>query len=403
MRNFMSKQEKDSQMERIGLKGNVVLPDKVLQGGMVVLEGETIAGVHAAEENVLPGDMLAFDYGTSYIAPGLIDLHLHGALGKDVMDGEVEGLGAIAAHQARCGVTGFMPTTLAASLPSILKAIETVKAARKLPLPSEILGIYLEGPFLNLKKKGAQNPEFIKEAAAGELDSLTEATRGLKTIMTLAPEVGKNLSFISGLREKAVVVSIGHSEATYEQAIESFERGISHSTHLYNAMSGFHPREPGVIGAVLDSAKVTAEIIADGVHVHPASLRMAIRQKSPDKICLITDSMNATGFGNGDFRVGGLDVVVRAGQARLKDSGALAGSVLTLNRAVRNIIPWTGVSVSQAVGMASLNPARVLGLEEKIGSIEPGKYASLAVFDQEFNVIDTILRGCSVLKGKFGL
>lgn len=403
MRNFMSKQEKDSQMERIGLKGNVVLPDKVLKGGMVVLEGETIAGVHAAEENVLPGDMLTFDYGASYITPGLIDLHLHGALGKDVMDGEVKSLEVIATHQTRCGVTGFVPTTWAAPLPSILAAVEAVKTAQKLPLPSEILGIHLEGPFLSLKKKGAQNPEYIKEASAGEMESLMKATRELKTIMTLAPEVGNNLNFVPALKERGAVISIGHTEATYEQAIESFEKGISHATHLYNAMSGFQPREPGVIGAVLDSDRVTAEIIADGVHVHPASLRIAIRQKGLEKICLVTDSMNATGLGDGVYRVGNLETIVSGGEARLKESGALAGSVLRLNRAVKNIIRWTGVTPSRAVNMASANPARVLGLEDKFGSIQPGKYANLAIFDEEFDVIDTIVRGRSVLRGKFGI
>lgn len=390
-------------MKRIALKGNVVLPDKVLKGGMVVLEGEKIIGVYSAEDSLLAKDIAAFDYGAGYIAPGLVDLHLHGALGKDVMDGEVESLEAIAAHQARCGVTGFVPATWAAPMPSILKAVETVKAATRLPLPSEILGVHLEGPFLSLKKKGAQNPEFIKEASAGELDSLVEASRGLKAIMTLAPEVGKNLSFISGLKDKGVVVSIGHSEATYEQAIESFERGISHATHLYNAMSGFHPREPGVIGAVLDSDRVTAEVIADGIHVHPASLRMAIRQKGAEKVCLITDSMNATGLGDGAYLVGNLEVVVSGGEARLKDSGALAGSILTLNRAVKNIIRWAGVSISQGVNMASANPARVLGLEDKIGSIQTGKFANLAILDEKLNVIDTIVRSRSVLKGKFGI
>jgi len=390
-------------MKKIALRGSVVLPGEILKGGIVVLEDETISRVLSSQEELSTEDVLLFDYGAHYITPGLVDIHLHGALGNDVMDARVEGLEAIAGHQVRCGVTGFVPTTLAAPLPSILAAVVTVKAAQKLPLSSEILGIYLEGPFLNLKKRGAHNPAFIKEATSGEIDSLLEATRGLKVIMTLAPEVGNNLSFVPELKERGAVISIGHSEATYEQAIASFEKGISHSTHLYNAMSGFQPREPGVIGAVLDFDKVSAELIADGVHVHPASLRIAIRQKGVGKICLITDAMNAAGLGDGHFSVGGLDVVVKDGQARLKENGALAGSVLTLNRAVKNIIQWAGVSVNQAVNMASLFPARVLGFQDKIGSILPCKQANLAIFDQEFGVIDTIVRGRSVLRGKFGL
>jgi N-acetylglucosamine-6-phosphate deacetylase len=390
-------------MPRVAFRGNIVLPDEILKGGIVVLEGENIAGVHPASAAFSSQDTVLFDYGTHYISPGLIDIHLHGALGKDVMDGRAQGLGAIAVHQARCGVTGFVPTTLAASLPSLLTAVESIKTARKLRLPSEILGIHLEGPFLNIKKKGAQNPAFIKDASAAEIDSLLEAARGLKVIISLAPEVGDNVSFVPGLKKRGAVVAIGHTEATYEQAIESFLRGITHATHLFNAMSGFQPREPGVIGAVLDFDKVTAEVIADGVHVHPASLRMAIRQKGVKRICLITDSMNAAGLGDGDFKVGGLDVVVQNGQARLKESSALAGSVLTLNRALKNILRWTGLSVSQAIKMASLTPAGVLGLDDQVGSIQPGKYADLAIFDEDFNVVDTIMRGRSILRGTFGI
>jgi N-acetylglucosamine-6-phosphate deacetylase len=311
------------------------------------------------------------------------------------MDGSTGSLAEIAAHQARCGVTGFVPTTLAASLASMKNAVDGIKAVMKNRTGAEILGVYLEAPFLSLKKKGAQNPEFIRPIDPETMKAILEFCGGLKTIITVAPEVGENLSFVPALKEKGCVVSIGHSEATYEQAIVSFEKGITHATHLYNAMSGFLPREPGVIGAVLDSPGITAEIIADGIHVHPAAQRLALRQKGVDRICLITDSVNASGLGDGDFRVGGLDVVVKGGEARLKDSGALAGSVLTLNRSVRNIIQWTGLSVPQGVRMASLTPARVLGLDREMGSIEVGKLASLAVFDRDFDVVDTYIRGRS--------
>jgi N-acetylglucosamine-6-phosphate deacetylase len=312
------------------------------------------------------------------------------------MDGSAESLGEIAAYQTRCGITGFVPTTLAAPLARVLAAVDGVKTFKQDRIGAEILGIYLEAPFLSLKKKGAQNPEFIRPIRAEDLRLLTETVHPLRTIVTVAPEVGANLSFIPDLKEKGWVVSIGHSEATYEQAMMSFDRGITQATHLYNAMSGFLPREPGVIGAVLDSPAVTAEIIADGIHVHPAALRLAVRQKGTDRVCLITDSMIAAGLGEGDFQVGGLDVVVKNGQARLKDGGALAGSVLTLNRAVKNITDWTGVSVAQAVRMASLNPARVLGVSGDVGSIEEDKIANLAVFDSEFNNVATILRGHSI-------
>lgn len=371
----------------------MVLADRILGDGAVVIEGERIAGVFPSAGGTEYAGAEIVDYGDHYVAPGLIDLHLHGAMGRDVVDGSVAGLREIASYQARNGVTGFVATTLAAPLPQIGAAVEAVRAALIESQPSEILGVHLEGPFLSFEKKGAQNPEFIRPLDPEAVNTILELCGGLRTIMTVAPEIGDNLGFIPALKEGGLTVSIGHSAADYGTAMTSFERRITHATHLFNAMSGFHPREPGVIGAVLDSAGVTAEIIADGIHVHPAALRLAVRAKGIERICLITDSLNAAGLGEGEYRVGGLDVVVRNGQARLKDSGALAGSVLTLNRAVKNMIDWAGLSVPAAVRMASLNPARVLGLDHRIGSIETGKRADLAVFDREFNVIATIRRG----------
>jgi len=381
------------------LKGKVILADGILEGGVIVLDGERIAAVYRAGEARLPDGVETFDYGDCYIAPGLIDLHVHGALGRDVLDCTVDSIREIAAHQARTGVTGFVPTVSAAPLSRTLEAVAVLKAAQIEKLAAEVLGVYLEGPFLSQAKKGAQDAEFLRAADEKDLDILLQASQGMRTIITIAPEVGDNLRFIRELRERGVVVSIGHSDADYELASQSFELGITHATHLFNAMSGFHPRQPGVIGAVLEENNVTAELIADGIHVHSASLRLAVRLKGPERICLVTDSMKATGLGDGEYRVGKLDVVVKKGQARLKESGALAGSVLTLNRAVKNIVNWTGVSISQAVAMASLNPARILGLGEVVGSIAAGKAANLAVFDREFNVIDTLLGGIS-LHGK---
>jgi len=382
-------------MQRTALIGNIVLSDRVLEGGAVVIEGEKIVGVPSSAEFRAGGEIEVVDYRPHYVAPGLIDLHLHGAMGKDVMDGCAGGLSEIAAHEVRCGITGFVPTTLAAPWTAIHGAVEAVKVASSAGKGAEILGVYLEAPFLNIKKKGAQNPEFIRPVEEGDITRLAEAVGSLPAVITVAPEVGDNLRFIPALKERGWVVSIGHSEAAYEPAIQSFERGVTHATHLYNAMSGFLPRDPGVIGAVLDSDGVTAELIADGIHVHPAALRLAVRQKGADRICLITDSVNASGLGDGGFRVGGLDVVVKDGEARLKDGGALAGSVLTLNQAVRNIIRWTGVPISAAVRMASLTPARVLGLDRDIGSLEKGKLANLAIFDRDFNAIAVYIRGRS--------
>ncbi|GAF99585.1 unnamed protein product, partial [marine sediment metagenome] len=260
-------------------KGKVVLPDKVLEGGVVVIEGEKISGVYPPGYNLLENEINFIDFEDNFISPGLVDLHLHGASGKDVMDLKIESLSKIAFHQASCGVTGFLGTTTSSSLESILRAVETVKKAAKLRLPSDLLGVHIEGPFLSKRKKGAQDPSFIREIIKEEIHLLIQAVSGLKTIISMAPEVGNNMSFIKVLKENDIMVSIGHSDATYEQALESFKEGISHATHLFNAMSKFHPREPGVVGAVFDSPEITAEVIADGVHIHPSALRLALVRK----------------------------------------------------------------------------------------------------------------------------
>jgi N-acetylglucosamine-6-phosphate deacetylase len=385
-------------MKKTSLCGNVVLPDGVLMGGTVVIEGEKIAAVYSGKEKFINKDVIFHDYRSHFISPGLVDLHLHGALGKDVMDGDIESLKAIARHQARCGVTGFLATTMAGSIAKTLKALHVVQKARSLPLPSEILGVHLEGPFLSLEKKGAQDPEFIREINKEDLQRLIKATEGLKTLITIAPEVGNNKSFIPTLKDNGFVVSIGHSDATYEQTLKSIELGASHATHFFNAWREFRAREPGNIGAVFDSEDVTAEVIADGIHLHPAILRLVVSRKGPDKVCLVTDSIKATGLGDGEYLMGNLEIVVHDNESRLKKTGELAGSVLKLNQAVKNIIAWIGVSVSQGVKMASLNPARVLGLQDQIGSIQEGKLANLVVFDKEFNIVETILRGRTVYK-----
>ncbi len=385
-------------MNSFVLKGRVITPDGVIPRGAVLVEGERIAGLFANEKKTFGAGVEVRDHGTAFISPGLIDVHLHGALGGDVMDAEAKSLGAIALHQSRNGVTGFLPATLTASLDDTVKAAAAVRTAAREELPSRILGIHFEGPFLNAGKKGAQNPAHILEITAERVDRLLAAAEGLPVLLTMAPEPGRNASFIAGLRRKGVVLSIGHTEATYDEARAAFDAGIRHATHLYNAMSGFQPRVPGVIGAVLDDPRVTAELIADGIHVHPASLRLAVRAKGAGRICLITDSLNPAGLGDGDYRMGGLETVVKGPEARLREGGALAGSILTLNRAVANIVAWTGVAVSEAVRMASLTPAREMGLDADRGSIVEGKIADLAVFDADFAALETYVAGRSVFR-----
>ncbi len=391
----------DDMHERI-LKGNIVLADRIIKGGIVRVEGDKIADIFDARQEIDISGVECTDYGEAFIIPGLIDIHLHGALEKDVMDCQEESLKQIALHQSKCGVTGFLGSTMSAPFQAVLEAVEVIKRASQiqsqLRMPSELLGVHIEGPFLSKQKKGAQDPAFIRAMNEADVNRLIKAIKGLKAVISLAPEVDDHQRFIPKLKKSGFVVAIGHSDATYEQALRSFKKGINHATHLFNAMSGFNHREPGVVGAVLDFDGVSAELIADGIHVHPAALRLAVARKSTERLCLVTDSLKAVGSGDGIFQWGNMEIDVKGPRATIKESDVLAGSVLTMNQAVKNMIDWTGISVSQAVNMASLNPAVVLGLEGEIGSIQPGKKAHLAVLDQEFEVIETILRGRSVYR-----
>jgi N-acetylglucosamine-6-phosphate deacetylase len=385
-------------MTRKALQGNVVLPDRIMRRGIVLIEEGRIAEVFSGKGDFADMGIELIDRGDAYISPGLIDLHLHGVMGKDVMDGKVESLVSIAGYQAKCGVTGFLGSTISAPLVSVFEAIKAIREAKKNSLPSEILGVYIEGPFLSGQKKGAHDGDEVRGMVEDDLRGLAKAVSGMNCIISLAPEVGQNQCFIAELRKSGMVVAIGHSDATYEEAMKSFEKGVSHATHLFNAMRGFHHRKPGVVGAVLDSHKVTAELIADGVHVHPAALRLAVARKGAESICLVTDSIAVAGKGDGVYSWGKKEIELKGSSVTIKGTDILAGSVLTLNRAIKNMIEWTGVTISQAVNMASLNPARVLGLGGRIGSVEIGKDANLVLFDQDFNVLDTVFKGKFIKK-----
>lgn len=379
------------------LKGDIVLPDRVLSKGVVEIAGDRITDIYAQSDRTWDGRSYFIDYGSHYISPGFIDLHVHGALGRDFMDADMESFNIIGGHLARTGVTSFLATTLSAPFPSILNVIDVVKESPVYPLVSKPLGVHVEGPFLNVEECGAQNAKFIKEINEEDLQLLIDATQGLKTIITLAPEVKNNMRFIKTLRENGIVVSIGHSRASYEQTLEGIKAGISHATHFFNAMPEFHHREPGVVGAILESETVTVEIVCDGIHVHPASVRLVCERKGIENVCLITDSILAAGLGNGDYVLGKLHITVKGDETRLKDGSSLAGSVLTMNKAVKNILEWTELSLEEAVQMASLNPARVLGLHKDLGSVEKGKYANLTVFDKSFQVKQTYVYGKPVI------
>ncbi len=388
-------------MTRQVIKGNLVLPEKVAEDGLLFIEdGRIVEILEASVAGDLPDSPAIIDYHGFWVTPGLIDVHLHGARGKEAMDGEAESIREMARHQASCGVTGFFPTTLTASQEALLRAIETVRRASKESLPSEVLGVHLEGPYISQKRKGAQDPKYVREINQKELQDLKSVLGDLKTLVTLAPEVGQNLTYIPELVKSGWTVSVGHSDATYDEACKAFSAGANHATHLFNAWREFHHREPGGIGAALDEDQVFVELIADGIHIHPSFIRLAIFRKGVDRVCLITDSLKEVGLPDGTYTWGELQVVLQGREIRLKDSGVLAGSVLHLNHGVRNVLSWTGLSVPEVVRMATLTPAKSVGLEASVGSLEPGKKANVAVFDRNFETVATFVRGEKVYSGE---
>lgn len=322
-----------------------------------------------------------------YVAPGFIDLHVHGGGGADFMDAHPDAVHTIAVFHAAHGTTTLLATLVPAPLDHMRRAMEAVAEAAE----PGIAGLYLEGPFVSPAKKGAFRPNSLHLPAVDALRTLVEGYEELVRVVTFAPELPGAEGILAETLALGAVPAVGHTAATYDQAMEAIAHGARHFTHLWNAMSGLHHREPGPVGAALD-ADAWVELIVDGIHLHPATVRLVAKAKGFDRICLVTDAMSAAGLPDGEYSLGGLPVFVHDGVARLAD-GTLAGSTLTMDRAVRNFMEFTGCSLPQAVRTASLTPARLLGIADRKGSLEVGKDADLVVFDEELNIHYTIVGG----------
>ena len=336
-------------------------------------------------------DALHFDAAGCVVLPGFIDLHIHGSAGHDTMDATPESLPAISVFLAQHGVTSFTPTTMTAPHLSTLAALRNVSAALAQPMPgAAILGVHLEGPYISPLYPGAQAKENIRPANLTEFGELLAA--GPVALITLAPEEPGAGALIEAALAAGVGVIIGHSAASYEQAVAAFARGIRQATHTFNAMTALHQRKPGVVGAVLTDERIFAQLIADTVHVHPAAMAVLARCKGPDRLLLITDAIRATGLPDGKSELGGQPVFVRDGQCRLAD-GTLAGSILTMDAALRHFLAATGWPLEKAWPVTSRTPAAALGIGNQYGSIASGYRADLVVLDASLEVVATIVGG----------
>ena len=332
------------------------------------------------------------------VLPGFIDLHIHGSAGHDTMDATPESLAAISRFLAQHGVTGFTPTTMTAPHLPTLAALRNVSAALAQPMPgAAILGVHLEGPYISPLFPGAQAKENIRPANLSEFGELLAAAP--VALITLAPEEPGAGALIDAALAAGVRAIIGHSAASYEQAVAAFARGIRQATHTFNAMTALHHRQPGVVGAVLTDERIFAQLIADTVHVHPAAMAVLARCKGPDRLLLITDAIRATGLPDGVSELGGQPVFVRDGQCRLAD-GTLAGSILTMDGALRHFLAATGWSVEKAWPVTSRTPAAALGIGNQTGSIASGYRADLVVLDEALAVVATIVGGRIVYLGE---
>jgi N-acetylglucosamine-6-phosphate deacetylase len=383
------------------LHGTIITPFQLLEDRIIIIEkGKIIAITDKKEDLAILKNVEIIEAQNKFIVPGYIDIHVHGGGGSDVMDGEYEAIKQVATTHSRFGTTAFLPTTMTMTKDKIIKSLKSIHEARlKGTGTAEILGIHLEGPYINPEKKGAQKEEDIKKVSVEEFLEFNKASGNLIRLVTIAPEMPGAIDFIRWLHQQGIIVSVGHSNATYKQVQEGIQAGLSHVTHIFNAMRGLHHREPGVVGAALSSPKLIVEMIADGIHLHPIVLKMLTQIKESEKLVLITDAMRATGFKEGTYDLGGQEVIVTQGQAKLKN-GTLAGSLLTMDKAVKNLVTKVGISLLNAVQMASYNPAKCLGIDDKKGSLELYKDADIVILNKNLETELTMVAGKVVYRRK---
>jgi N-acetylglucosamine-6-phosphate deacetylase len=326
------------------------------------------------------------------MVPGFIDMHIHGGDGADFMDADADSCRRILRFHARNGTTTVAATTLSSSVADLDRAVKAIAAAAADDSPgaAEICGIHLEGPYINRKNAGAQDVGSIRPADIHEIESLLTAGPRLRWVITLAPEIEGARALIEHFRGR-VLFSIGHTSGDFADAVAALDWGATHFTHLFNAMTGMHHREPGVVGAALVSADATAEIIADGVHVHPAVMRIATALL-PHRVALVTDAIRACGLAEGKYKLYGYEITVADGTARLPN-GTLAGSVLTMARAVQNMVELAGLPIETVLPLATEVPARILGIADRKGKLERGYDADVAILTPRFQVEQAFARG----------
>ncbi|WP_058302109.1 N-acetylglucosamine-6-phosphate deacetylase [Gorillibacterium timonense] len=372
----------------------IVTPNGIVEDGSLLVRDGRIAEITSGTPSGGQDGIPSIDAAGAWLLPGFVDVHVHGGGGSDFMDATKEAFDTITALHGRNGTTSMLATTVTGSKESQDRVLAAVKEYREQPMPyAQLVGVHLEGPFINKKMKGAQNPDYIVPPQKEWLEDWLGSYPGEVKIQTLAPESEGALPYIGQLVTGGVVAAAGHTDATYDQVEAAADAGLTHAVHCYNAMRGLHHREPGTLGAVLTDDRIIAEVIADGHHVHAAGVKLLFRQKGADKVILVTDAISAAGLDDGDYALGGLPVLVEGGVARLKENGALAGSTLTMIGAFRFAVTQAGASIEEASRMASGNPSRQIGIDAETGTLEPGKQADLLLLSADLTLEQVWVKG----------
>ncbi|MFF5922997.1 N-acetylglucosamine-6-phosphate deacetylase [Streptomyces flavochromogenes] len=362
---------------------HVVLPTGIVENGRVIVEGDRIAGS-------TPDGAPTVDLTGHWLVPGFVDMHNHGGGGASFTSGSVdEVLKGVHTHRLH-GTTTVVASFVTGEMDFLTQRAGLLS---ELAEQGEIAGLHFEGPFISPCRKGAHDETLLRDPDPADVRKLIDAARGRAKMVTLATELPGGIDSVRLLAEHGVIAAIGHTDASYEQTVEAIDAGATVATHLYNAMPALGHRAPGPIAALLEDERITVELINDGTHLHPAALELAFHHAGPERVALITDAMDAAGFGDGRYMLGPLEVEVKDSVARLVEGGSIAGSTLTLDRAFKRAATIDGLPVESVVQAISANPARLLGVYDRVGSLEPGKDADIVVLDAEFNLRGVMRKG----------
>lgn len=386
------------------INATIVLEQSVLQNGFVHIEGEKIKSVGKMVDcPPIIGEKVIDCIDKQYVIPGMIDIHVHGAGGFDFMDSKQEAFEGIAKALAKEGTTSYLATTMTnpiSQISDVLKNLASYKENNSEAGVAEMIGIHLEGPFINKDQKGAQPEHDILPPNATLFNEWQKLSRDAIKIITFAPELDVDFELLKELKKMEVIPSMGHTNASYDEVIQAINHGIMHSTHLFNGMKGLHHRDPGVVGGALLHDEVYVEVIPDGIHFHPDLLKLVVRMKGLERILVITDGMRAKGMADGIYDLGGQKVTVSEDRCTLTSTGSLAGSIVTMNNARMNLAKWLGLSIHEQLQLTSVNQAKRLGLFSRKGSIQAGKDADIVILGMNGEILFTICRGAIAFQCK---